>query len=783
MEDREQLVPSTSNEVDQIDADEAATSSTEVGSVSYLPKLRRRTNENIMEQSWCSLRQRVVGAPPRDQLSHEIIENISTQFESLDYDICENRLMQNEERTKGYKFVVKKRFARWIVFFFIGVVTALIACCIDIAIEELSHYKFYYMKHFVDSCMSERRMYIPLLYWVATNIVPVLIGTLLVTYVEPVAAGSGIPQVKCYLNGVKIARVVRIKTLLVKSIGVTCSVLGGLAVGKEGPMIHSGAVVAAGISQGKTTSLAKDFHFFNYFREDHEKRDFVSGGAAAGVAAAFGAPMGGVLFSLEEGSSFWNQSLTWRIFFASMISTFTLNVVLSAYHGFAGQLSYSGLLNFGAFPNMSYEIFEIPLFILLGALGGVLGALFNFANLKLTLFRMKYITKRWMKVVEVLVVASVSATVAYTMIMLIDDCRPLGQDPTKYPVQMYCGDGEYSAAASIWFQNPEASVRSLFHDPPGSHNPLTVGVFFLIYFSLSCWTYGLSVSSGLFIPSLLTGAAWGRLAGMFLEFLFPTSAWAQPGKYALIGAASQLGGTVRMTISLTVILIEATANITFGLPLMITLITAKWVGDLFNEGIYDIHIHLSGVPILGWDPPPLSHNIFASDFMSYPVIKLNCVESVARIVDILKSDNGENHCGFPVVTSIYNEEESGRPGSSLCGLILRSQLIVLLQNKIFMETKDEWMNKSISLKLFRDAYPRYPKIQQIHISELERTFSIDLRPFMNPAPYTVPLAASLPRVFKLFRGLGLRHLPVMNDKFEVVGIVTRKDLAKYGSGS
>lgn len=108
-------------------------------------------------------------------------------------------------------------------------------------------------------------------------------------------------------------------------------------------------------------------------------------------------------------------------------------------------------------------------------------------------------------------------------------------------------------------------------------------MFFVFYYFLSVWTYGLSVSGGLFIPALLTGAAWGRVVGMGIEFAFPERSWVDPGKYALIGAAAQLGGAVRMTISLTVILIEATGNLTLGLPLMITLLMAKWVGDYFTE--------------------------------------------------------------------------------------------------------------------------------------------------------------------------------------------------------
>ena len=78
-----------------------------------------------------------------------------------------------------------------------------------------------------------------------------------------------------------------------------------------------------------------------------------------------------------------------------------------------------------------------------------------------------------------------------------------------------------------------------------------------------------------------------------------------------------------MTISLTVILIEATGNLTYGFPIMVVLMMAKWVGDFFNEGIYDIHIQLAGVPLLSWHPPPLSATTYASEvifhsFYSWP---------------------------------------------------------------------------------------------------------------------------------------------------------------------
>lgn len=210
---------------------------------------------------------------------HSSVGLLSQKYESLDYDVCENTLYLEEQKNLGHKTLFQRNVLRWAVIFLIAVLTALTASIIVVLTDLLTGLKFKVLKTWMNHCYTENCLYVPMGIWFLTNALPVCIGSLLVVYVSPVAAGSGIPLIKCYLNGVKVPEVVRVKTFFTKAIGVITSVSGGLAVGKEGPMIHCGAVIAAGVSQGKSTTFKKDLNIFQCFREDKEKRDFVSAGS------------------------------------------------------------------------------------------------------------------------------------------------------------------------------------------------------------------------------------------------------------------------------------------------------------------------------------------------------------------------------------------------------------------------------------------------------------------------------------------------------------------------
>lgn len=116
-----------------------------------------------------------------------------------------------------------------------------------------------------------------------------------------------------------------------------------------------------------------------------------------------------------------------------------------------------------------------------------------------------------------------------------------------------------------------------------------------------------------------------------------------------------------MTISLTVILIESTGNISFGLPLIITLISAKWMGDYFNEGIYDTLIKVSNVPMLPWHVTESLKHLSAANIMSKRPMCIRVKERCSFIVDLLKKCS---HNGFPVVEQVSEVSYRKKSGIS-----------------------------------------------------------------------------------------------------------------------
>jgi len=111
----------------------------------------------------------------------------------------------------------------------------------------------------------------------------------LVKSFAPYAAGSGISEIKCIIAGFVMKGFLGSWTLLIKSICLPLAIASGLSVGKEGPSVHYAVCTGNVISR----------FFDKYKRNAAKTREILSACAAAGVAVAFGSPIGGVLFSLE----------------------------------------------------------------------------------------------------------------------------------------------------------------------------------------------------------------------------------------------------------------------------------------------------------------------------------------------------------------------------------------------------------------------------------------------------------------------------------------------------
>ena len=351
-------------------------------------------------------------------------------------------------------------------------------------------------------------------------------------------------------------------------------------------------------------------------------------------------------------------------------------------------------------------------------------------------------------------------------------------------VTFQCPRGTYNEVASLMFVDSDTAIKQLLHfrelgsDASESFSSLAIFVFYAFYVTAACVTYGIGVPSGLFVPSLLSGAAVGRLVGHLLHKLDRQSGtFADSGTYALVGAAAGLGGMARMTISLTVIMLEATGNVQNLLPLMLALMAARWTGNVFNEGLYDIHIRLKQLPYLEEDVPHAARERTATAaqvMCPEPLVLLPLVK-VGDVFDTLRSCRHE--C-FPVVRDATTNQ--------LTGTVLRRTLCLLMHHRAYAppgeepsaraDLKTHSLSPLLSYAIFERAYPTEPKVEDLAMTEQDRTCWLDLRPYVDTAPFTVQDCTSIQRTYRLFRTLGLRHLLIVDGHYKLKGLITRKDL-------
>ena len=103
------------------------------------------------------------------------------------------------------------------------------------------------------------------------------------------ASGSGIPEIKTILSGFVIPHFLDFKVLLIKAVGAVFAVATGMCLGKEGPFVHISTCVAYLVGKA-----------FPKYRDNGRKmRELLSAGCSSGLSVAFGAPIGGILFSYE----------------------------------------------------------------------------------------------------------------------------------------------------------------------------------------------------------------------------------------------------------------------------------------------------------------------------------------------------------------------------------------------------------------------------------------------------------------------------------------------------
>ncbi|KAG0182210.1 glycerol ethanol, ferric requiring protein [Apophysomyces sp. BC1034] len=534
----------------------------------------------------------------------------------------------------------------------------------------------------------------------------------LVKVFAPYAAGSGISEIKCILAGFVMKGFLGGWTLVMKSVGLTMAVASNLSIGKEGPSVHMACCVGNVVSRS-----------FQRFRTSKaEMREILTASSAAGVAVAFGSPIGGVLFALEEMSSTFPNRTMWKSFFCAMIAT----MVLQAMNPFrTGKL-----VMFQVTYDRDWHFFEYLFVVFIGIFGGLYGALVIKYNLTVAQMRKKYLKDY--PIAEAAVLALVTAFIAYPNVFLRVDMTEI---------------------MGILFRECEGAEGENYHglcqeDQLGR----MVALLFIATILRTLGTiisYGCRVPCGIFVPSMAIGATFGRMVGLLVK------AWQATNPEFFLFASCKPD-----------VPCITPGQITYILPTMITLMVTRAVGDWFgSEGIADRYIRLNGFPFL--DKEDHVFGVPVSHVMQVNMAVMTAVGmQYQEIEEILRTTNYQ---GFPVVQD--------RTSMMLIGYIGRSELRYLME-------KAQAKNKAHGSTVIRFRVDSYDDPELLSsISDSNHVIQgssevLDFGPYVDQTPITVHPKLYLETVMDMFKQLGPRVV-LLEHRGKLVGLITVKDVLKY----
>ena len=411
--------------------------------------------------------------------------------------------------------------------------------------------------------------------WFLVILVPIIGGLLvgpLIYFLAPEAKGHGVPEViqSVLLKG----GVIRPRVAFVKAIASSITIGTGGSVGREGPIIQIGASLGSTVGQ--------------FFRmSGNRMKTLVGCGAAAGIAAAFNAPIAGALFAVE----IILMDFAFVQFSPIVISSVMATVISHHYEG-----------NFAAFEVPVY-VLEHPLELVFYAILGLFAGVASYVFIKV-LYAFEDLFDSKLKFPEYLQPAF-GGLIIGLIALVFPQIMGVGYDSIN--------DALYGR--TLWYT--------------------ALGLIFVKIIATS-FTLGSGGSGGIFAPSLFIGAMLGCFFGYFVHHYFP-SFTASPGAYALVAMGGLVAGTTRAPITAIIIVFELTKEYEIILPLMITcIISAILSSKLSRESIYTLKLLLRNINLKEGTEINVMKSIFVRNVITpeYETIKetSNFNEIVSQII-------------------------------------------------------------------------------------------------------------------------------------------------------